>query len=150
MKIVDLMQREPVTVEPETPVGDIARAMTRARTREVVVVEAGRVAGVITATDLLAKHATLHFPTYFSLLGYSIPFEPARDKREIEKALATTAKQLMSTEPVTISPDSDVDEAATIMLDRNVSCLPVVREGHLEGMIDESDIVRVLVVEESG
>jgi CBS domain-containing protein len=149
MKIADLMQRSPPTVGPDATVGEVARVMTEKGKREIVVVEGNRVAGIITAADLVAKHAMPHFPKYFSLLGYSVPIESHRDDREIERALATTARELMTSEPVTISAEDDVDQAATLLLDRNVSCLPVLAAGHLAGLIDESDFVRLLDVEES-
>jgi len=150
MKVSEQMQKEPPTTGREATVGDVARAMTEKGTMHVVIVDAeGAVLGIVTAADLIAKHARLHFPTYFSLLGFSFPFEPKRDEREIEQALAATAGDLMSTDLVTVGPDSDVDDAATLMLDNEVSCLPVVDGGKLVGTIDESDIVRLLVVEES-
>ena len=149
MKISELGLREAVTVTPTASVGDVARAMTEQHTPHVVVVDDnGSVRGVITARDLISKHAALHFPTYFGLLGYSLPIEYRRDQREIDQALATSAQQLMSTDVLTIAPDADVEDAATLMMDRNVSCLPVVQGGALTGVIDESDFVRLLVVEE--
>jgi len=143
------MQHDAATVGPEASVGEIARIMTETPTAHVVVTgEDGHPAGIISARDLVARHAKLHFPTYFALLGYTVPIETRRDDREIEKALATTARDLMSKDLITVDPDADVDQAATLMLDRDVSCLPVVQEGRLAGIITEADIVKLLVVEE--
>lgn len=150
MKVSDHMRSDTLTVRPEASVGDLARAMIGRGSRQAVVVDSsGGVVGIVTATDLIAKHARLHFPTYFSLLGFSIPIENHREEHEIEQALATTAGDLMSTSLVTIPPEADVDDAASLMLDNEVSCLPVVQDGELLGTIDETDIVRLLVVEEA-
>ena len=150
MKVSEQTNRLPLTCPGEMPVSDVARAMVEKACMHVVVVDpAGAPVGVVTAGDLIAKHARLHFPTYFSLLGFSFPVENRREDREIEKALAATAADLMTTAVVTVSGDVDVDDAATLMLDHEVSCLPVVENGILAGTIDESDIVRLLVVEES-
>lgn len=149
MKVSDWMEKDVPTVTSSTSVTDVARMMTaRQKSHVVVVKDVGRPIGVISAADLIAKHAQIHLPTYFSLLGYSVPLESRRDEREIEQALATTAAELMSTDIISIEPSADIDAAATMMLDNRVGFLPVIEDGHLVGVIDEPDIVRLLVVEE--
>jgi len=143
------MQASPPTVVPTATVGTVATLMNSARTRHLPVVDPGnKLVGVITAHDLIAKHAQVHFPTYFSLLGYSFPIGSRHDERELEQALAVTAADLMSTELVTVEADTDMDTAATLMLERSVSCLPVLNQGAVVGMLDEFDVVRLLAVEE--
>ncbi len=144
-----LMRTDVPTVGPDTSVTSIARLMTDRRCSEVVVTDtAGGVVGVITAADLVAKHAQPHLPTYFSLLGYSFALDADQTERELQRALAAKASDLMSRSVVTTTPDTAIDAAATVMLDRHVSCLPVVEDGRLVGILDENDIVRLLVVEE--
>ncbi|HZT95293.1 MAG TPA: CBS domain-containing protein [Chloroflexota bacterium] len=151
MIVRDWMQSDAPTASPDTPVTDLARIMTMKKIAHVTVVASdGGVAGVVTAADMIARHARLHLPTYFSLLGFSIPIESERDDREIEKALSTRAADLMSKRVITVEPDADIDSAATLMIDHGVSFLPVVENGRLLGTIDENDIVRLLVVEETG
>jgi len=53
----------------------------------------------------------------------------------------------MSRELLTVDPDTDVDEAGRLMIDRNVSCLPVVSEGRLVGVITLGDLKRAGVVD---
>lgn len=149
MKVAELMQNDPLLVGPDETIGKIAKAMTDTKGRAAVVIESERIVGIVTAHDLLAKHATLHFPKYFSLLGYSIPIEPGADGLEIQKALATTVRDVMTSPTITIGPDDEVDQAATMMVDENISCIPVSQDGRLLGIIDEGDIVRLLAVEES-
>ena len=150
MKVSDSMQTSPATVTADTAVGDVAKTMIEKGTRQIVVVDGHKeVLGIVTSADLIAKHARLHFPKYFSLLGFSFPVEGRRDDREIEQALAATAGDLMSTNLITVAADTDVDDAAQLMLDNEVSCIPVVDgDGVLLGTIDETDIVRILVVED--
>lgn len=150
MKVSDWMRSPAPTATLDTSVGELARSMTQTGAPHVVMVDdTGMVIGLVTARDLVAKHATLHFPTYFSLLGYTLPIDSRRDEREIERALATTARQLMTPNPPTIGSDADVDEAASLMMDRDVSALPVTDDNHVVGIISDTDIVRLLVVEES-
>ncbi len=150
MNVADWMQSDVPVAEPGTSVTDLARMMTQRPTTHIVIIDGERrVVGVVTAADMIVRHARVHLPTYFSLLGFSIPIEPSRDDREVEKALATRAADLMSTHVRTIEPTADIDTAASMMIDHEVSFLPVVENDRLIGLIDETDIVRLLVVEES-
>lgn len=53
--------------------------------------------------------------------------------------------QVMTTDPITISPDNTVQDAAELMLDYQVSGLPVIEDGRIIGIITESDIFRLVV-----
>src|SRR5271166_3961943 len=103
MNVSEQMQQTPVTIRPDASVAEVAKLMVDRGTTHAVVVDAEMVpVGIVTATDLIAKHAKLHFPTYFSLLGFSFPVEPRRDDREIERALAATVADLMSGDLITV------------------------------------------------
>jgi len=52
-------------------------------------------------------------------------------------------KDVMTTDPVTVRPDAPLAEAARIMLERKIGCLPVVEAGKLVGILTESDFVRL-------
>jgi CBS domain-containing protein len=55
MVVEDVMEGDPVTVTPATPLAAIARRMNRERIHRVVVMEDGRVAGILTSIDLLGQ-----------------------------------------------------------------------------------------------
>ena len=57
----------------------------------------------------------------------------------------TKVKEVMKTEVIVTGPDTPIEEAAMIMYDRNIGCLPVVEKGGLTGIISDRDIFRVLV-----
>ena len=54
----------------------------------------------------------------------------------------------MRGEVFTIGPEDDVKEAARIMLEKKIGCLPVVQDGRLVGLISESDLVRIVAKDE--
>ena len=54
-------------------------------------------------------------------------------------------KEIMSTDPVTTTPDTPLADAARLMLERKIGCLPVVEEGRLIGILTESDLLRFAV-----
>jgi CBS domain-containing protein len=54
-------------------------------------------------------------------------------------------KEIMSTDPVTTTPDTPLADAARVMLARKIGCLPVVEDGRLVGILTESDFLRFAV-----
>jgi CBS domain-containing protein len=60
-----------------------------------------------------------------------------------EKLLAQlSVKEVMTNDPLTVAPDAPLAEAARLMLEHKVGCLPVVEKGRLVGILTESDFVR--------
>ena len=129
------MSRDVATVGPETPIAEAARLMARRRIRRLPVVVPGaageRLVGIVTATDLL--HAYPADVNPFAL--HAAP--PARG--------ATRVGELVRHDLAVIRPDEPIEAAATLMLERKVGGLPVVRDGHLVGVITESDLFRAFV-----
>jgi CBS domain-containing protein len=104
-----------------------------------VVDRAGRVIGVVSEADLLLKEVG---PEPFTGPGRSLRASGRRGERA--KAAGATAAELMSTQPVTISPDADVADAARLMYDRGVKRLPVVDDaGQLAGIVSRIDVLSV-------
>ena len=56
-----------------------------------------------------------------------------------------TVRKLMTKNPVTISKDVPVEEAARIMVDEDLSCLPVVEGDRLVGIVSKSDLFKILI-----
>jgi CBS domain-containing protein len=88
-------------------------------------------------------------PHTLPLLGGVIFLENMDEWDErFRKAFGTTARDLMAKEPVTVSPDDTLHEAAQRMVDHNVNRLPVVDSaGAVAGVISRADIVRALAEE---
>jgi CBS domain-containing protein len=51
-------------------------------------------------------------------------------------------KRVMSAPPIVIDPNASVEEAALVMAERKIGCLPVVEGGRLVGMLTETDVLR--------
>jgi CBS domain-containing protein len=52
-------------------------------------------------------------------------------------------KEVMTSDPVTVEPDLPLADAARILLERKIGCLPVVAKGRLVGILTESDFVQL-------
>ena len=138
-RVRDVMTSDVITVAPATPYKDIAARLRGSRVSAFPVLDAvGRVAGVVSAADLLAKVS--HGETEARRPWFSA----VRDRQEHAKAAGVTAADLMTSPAITIGPDELVSAAARLMSARRVERLPVVSaDGRLAGIISRSDVLAV-------
>ena len=129
MLVEDVMSRSVVTLTPEQTLRDALNLLQSNRVRHLPVVDGSALVGMVTDRDV--KRAT---PSVLSGVG--------RD--EYDRVLKTTkVAQFMTREPITVTPKSGLKAAIEIFLDRRVGALPVVEDGHLVGILSDSDILRV-------
>jgi CBS domain-containing protein len=144
----DIMDPEPATVRPDTPVEEVVQTLRRNELPGLPVVdEDGRVVGIVTEADLVLPddEGDLHIPHYINLFGGTIFLEPlSRFERRLRKAFASTAADMMSADPDTVSPDTTVQEAARIIHGSGHNRLPVVEDGRLVGVVTRVDVLGAL------
>ena len=145
----DIMTKEPITVARDLSVTDAARIMVENRVGALPVLDGDTLVGLVTEGDLIMRDVRVEFPTYLHLLDGFIMYPPAtaRFESELKKAVGATVGDVMSTHPVTVQADAPVTDVATLMVDRDVSRVPVLDGDRLVGIISKSDIVRSLIVE---
>jgi CBS domain-containing protein len=137
-RVGDVMTRDVVCVTPETGYQAIADLLVRRSVSAVPVVDPDRrVLGVVSEADLLAK------------LEYAdrVPRHPLAVRRlraEWSRAAGDTARDLMSSPPVTIRADATVSRAARLLDAARVKRLPVLDpDGRLVGVVSRRDLVRL-------
>ena len=147
MKINEIMTKKVITVMPETAVKDVAQILyANALTGVPVIDSENHVVGIINESDIISQERHIHMPTYLSLLD-SMLFLVNPDKKiesEIHKILGTKALDIMTKEVITIGPEDDVSELATLIVDKKINPVPVVGNGVLVGIVSRSDLVRLL------
>ncbi len=145
MLVKEIMSKEVVSLDADTPVQGIAKTFREHNISGAPVLEDGKIIGIITGIDLIARHARIHYPRYLPFLDARIPLEnPGEYKEMLRKVLGTTAKEIMTKKVVTISPDADLEELATLMVERKVNPVPVVDDGALLGIVSQADVLRVI------
>jgi CBS domain-containing protein len=148
MQVREIMTRDVITARLDTSVIAIARIFRDNAISGVPVVdEEGTVVGIITELDLIARHARPHFPTYIAFLDSIIYLESTKRYREsVRHILATKAGELMTTPVVTVGPETDVQDLATLMVERRVNPVPVVEdEDRLVGIVSHTDLLELLL-----
>ncbi|MEZ4735414.1 MAG: CBS domain-containing protein [Caldilineaceae bacterium] len=120
-----------LVVTAQTPLLDAYNYMTEHDIRRVPVVDRRNVlVGILTMSDVLRT-----VPLFFQ--GADLSTDLLLNDQRVT--------QVMTTDPITISPDDTVQDAAELMLEYQVSGLPVVEDGRVIGVITESDIFRLVV-----
>ena len=122
-----------ITIAPGAPIGEAAALMATHGIRRLPVVEPvpgghGRLVGIVSHGDVL--HAAPADVNPFSVSG------PGALPTDV------TVGHLMQTAVITTDPDAPIEQAADVMRHRKIGALPVVLNGHLMGMLTESDILR--------
>jgi CBS domain-containing protein len=144
----DYMDDDPATVKLDTKAEDVARLLGEHELHGVPVVnEAGRCVGIVTENDLVMadEEGDLHIPHYIELFGGLVFLESVRGfEKRLRKAMAATARDLMTGDPTTIGPDEDVHAAAKVISESGHNRLPVVEHGILVGVITRADVLRAL------
>ena len=133
--VKDVMTAEVVVVRPDTSFKEMAATLRRYRVSAMPVVDdAGRVIGVVSEADLLAKEALADPGMMTEVLHH----------KDVRKAEGLTAGDLMTHPAVTAAPEDPVEQAARMMHFMRVKRLPVVNSGgQLVGIISRSDVLAV-------
>jgi CBS domain-containing protein len=134
VKISDVMTEEVVTVRPERSLKEVAEILALHRISGAPVVDAnGTVIGVVSELDIVRQEVGEEKPS-----GRLSRLFGRRRKREVEKR---TARDAMTSPPITIGPRREVSQAARTMVELGINRLPVVDDGRLVGIVARADLV---------
>ncbi|HTL25286.1 MAG TPA: CBS domain-containing protein [Burkholderiales bacterium] len=131
LRVKDVMSREVRTVQRNDQLGVADKLMKDERIRHLPVIdESGDVCAVVSQRDLF-RGALLRS------LGYGSRAEETLLRQVV-------VKEAMSADLFTTTPDTPVAEAARVMVERRIGCLPVLDGGKLVGIVTETDFVRLI------
>ena len=132
MLVKDRMTPNPVTVTATTTFPEAFKVLRERRIRHLPVVDTkGRLKGIVTLTDMLRAS-----PSQATTLSVF----------EMNYLLANLhVGEVMTSPPITVPEDAPLEEAASIMVQNKIGCLPVMRDGELHGLITETDIFETFV-----
>jgi acetoin utilization protein AcuB len=121
MKIQSLMIKNPITIGPIASVGESIELMKANSIRHLPVVTSGkRLVGFLTLADL--KQGLIP-----SMLG------------------DVSLDDLMIKNPITVSPDDDIEFAAKLIYNHKIGGMPVVKAGRLVGIVTATDMLRTFI-----
>lgn len=147
----DIMQTNVPAVYPDDPIEHVVQILRDHELPGVPVInEGGRCVGIITEADLIlaGESEDLHLPHYIELFGGIVFLESMKKYEErLKKALGAKASDVMTENPITISPDAPVEEAAKLIARHKHNRLPVVEHGRLIGVVTRIDVLDALTAD---
>jgi CBS domain-containing protein len=147
LRVGDVMETDWPTLGPQSTVEEAIKLFAEERVSGAPVVEDGRLVGIITEGDLIFQDADVKAPGFLDILGGIVPLGDTDEyRREVLKSAGVTVGEVMTDEPVTVTPEATLAETATIMADRRKKILPVVEGGRLVGVITRMDILTLHVI----
>ena len=126
------MSRYPLTISPDESLSDAHKYMLDQKVRHLPVVKSDdKMIGLIAEDDLLKAEPS----SATSLSVWEIHY----------LLMEVKVKAVMVKNVITTTEDTPIEEAAHLMLDHKIGCLPVMRDDKLVGIITESDIFRTFM-----
>jgi CBS domain-containing protein len=142
----DIMNKDVVTVTPDTSLEELAGLLVKNQISGAPVVDAeGALYGIVTENDLIAQNRRLHIPTVVSFLDAAIYLESSKKfAEEVRRVTATKVADICNRKVLTVSEDTTLTDIATIMSEKKVHLLPVVRSDKVVGIVGKRDVVRAV------
>ena len=146
LKAKDIMTKSPITVTPDMEIINAAKTLLENRINGVPVIEKGKLVGILCQSDLISQQKKFPMPSLFTFLDGFIPLQSNKDiEKTVKKIAATVVRDAMTLNPVTVTPDTEIEEIAGLMIDKNFHTIPVVEKNRLVGIIGKEDILKTLI-----
>lgn len=130
MNVSEIMTREVITLRPESNLREAIGVIQKFRIRHIPVVADGKLAGIVTDRDIKRATPSIHGGV---------------TQEDYERVLNDTKLfQVMTRDPMTVSPESSLKEVAKMLVEKKYGALPVVEDGALVGIVSDIDLLRIL------
>jgi CBS domain-containing protein len=150
LKAKDIMTVAVKTVTPDTSLEDFARMLMRHGISGAPVIdEKGDLTGILTENDLISKNSRLHIPTILRLFDAYIPLGASKLESEIKRMAASTVAEICTREVITVDEEASLEYIATLMTEKKIHLLPVVKGRKLVGIIGKKDLIKGIAGEPS-
>jgi len=147
LKVKDIMTTELITVSPQTEITSAAKILLEKRINGLPVIDdSGKLVGILCQSDLVAQQKSIPIPSVYTLLDSFIPLTSLkRIDKEVQKIAALKVEQAMTPDPVTVGPETDIEDVARLMVDKKYHTLPVVEGGKIVGIVGKEDVLKTLL-----
>jgi len=125
------MKKDLVTISKDERMTVAKKILKEKNIRHLPVVDGKRLVGLVTNMDIRKSEASPATSLEVRELHYLL------DK--------LTVGEIMTRNVITISPDISIEEAAILLHDNKIGCLPVVEDGNLVGILTENDVMEILI-----
>ena len=130
VSVREIMMSRPVTLRPNDSLQLASDLISLGRLRHIPVVDNGKLLGLVSERDLMGRAPD------------RILNDENRNRAALLKSLMI--KEIMQRRLITVEPDTPIREAAHLMAERKIGCLPIVDNGDLVGLVTTTDVLRYL------
>lgn len=147
MKVSEIMTTDLITVSKQMEIVETTKILLDNHINGVPVVDdAGQLVGIICQSDIVAQQKKIPMPSFFTFLDGFIALDSMKQiEKEVKKIAAVTVAEAMTPDPVTVSPDSEIETVAALMVDSGFHTIPVVEDGKLVGIVGKEDVLKTLI-----
>jgi CBS domain-containing protein len=148
------VMKKPIVINQNSNIMDVIELFRKYKISGAPVVDNDNViVGIISESDII-KTLTTHdediniiLPSPFDLIELPLKttLKIEEFKEDIQNALKTKVKDVMTKDVITISPDTSINDAANIMVKNNIKRLPVIKNDTLVGIITRGDLMEALI-----
>ena len=131
MLVGERMSHPIISIAPDMPVHDALDMFKRERIRRAPVVKDGKLVGIVSDKDLLNASPSPASSLSIWEMNYLLS--------------KITVSEVMSKKVLTVTEETPIEEAARIMADNKIGGLPVMRDGHVVGIITETDLFKIFL-----
>jgi len=143
MRASDVMTSTVITVNPETPVEDVARLLVERQISGVPVVDAhNRVIGILTEGDLFRRHelgTERRRGRWLEMFTSNVTLAS-----EYVRSHGRTAEEVMVRDVIAVTPDTPLERIADIFETERVKRVPVIEDGRLLGIVSRGNLLQAL------
>ena len=147
MYIKDIMTKAVITVREDDTVEKCANLLIKHNLSGLPVIdEEAKVVGMVTEGDLIRRASRIKGPAALEVLGGIFYLEsPTKFVEDLKRSMGNFAKDIMTKDVVTASPDMIIEDAATLLVRNKIKRLPVTNDdGYLVGIVSRKDIMNYL------
>jgi predicted transcriptional regulator len=148
MKVKDIMTMKVIVLTPDMGIVEAAKILMESHINGAPVLDKeGKLVGILCRDDLISQQKKLPLPSYFVVLDGIIPMISSKHiEKEMDKIAATNVEHAMTTKPITITPETDIEVVASLMVDKKIHTLPVIdSKGSLVGIVGKEDVLKILI-----
>lgn len=151
MYIKDIMTKEVITVSEDDTIEKCANLLiTHNLSGLPVLDDNGKIKGIVTEGDLIRRISRIEGPAALEVLGGIFYLEsPKKFMEKVKNSMGSKARDIMTKDIITISPDKEMEEGATLLVKNKIKRLPVIdKEGNIIGIVSRKDIMNYLFEKE--
>jgi CBS domain-containing protein len=147
--VANIITHDVISVAPETGVAQIAALLSKHRISAVPVIDAGgQIIGMVSEGDLLSPFITANQARrswWLDILAEGETLAP--DFVQYISMDHHVARDLMTKKVITATEDMPIAQVADLLIKNHIKRVPIIRDGHVTGIVSRADIVRALCLQ---